>query len=44
MEKHWLNHLDKCAPKKYTYADLLKMRYCKLDEVYCYYKDGENGR
>ena len=33
---HWLNHLDKCAPKKYSNADLLQMRWKSLEDCIFY--------
>jgi hypothetical protein len=41
---HWINHIEKCAPIKYTYDNLFKMRHTKLEDINCYYKDGESGR
>ena len=31
---HWLNHLDKCAPKEYSNSDLLEMRWKKLEDIH----------
>jgi hypothetical protein len=30
---HWLNHLEKCAPQKYSIADLCDLRYRKIGEL-----------
>lgn len=30
---HWLNHMDKCADKKYSWDDLLKLQHCKPSEL-----------
>ena len=31
--QHWLNHLEKCAPQKYSISDLCDLRYCKIEEL-----------
>jgi hypothetical protein len=41
---HWLNHLKKCAPPKYSIEDLADLRYKNIDEIHCYTPDGEKGR
>jgi len=30
---HWFNHLEKCAPQKYSLQDLYDLRYCKISEL-----------
>ncbi len=30
---HWLNHLEKCAPKKYSVSELLELRYKNVSEL-----------
>ena len=29
---HWLNHLDKCAPSKYSMSDLMRMQHYSVNE------------
>lgn len=29
---HWLNHLDKCAPEKYSMSDLMKLQHRTPEE------------
>jgi len=30
---HWRNHLEKCAPREYSAADILELRYKNPDEL-----------
>jgi len=30
---HWYNHLNKCAPNKYSKSDIFKMRYSELKDI-----------
>lgn len=38
---HWLNHIETCAPKNYTYDDLLRLRSRPISEIHPHYKKGQ---